>query len=184
MYILQKDKVFYILNIFFNKLQIFTERSRYKRSSPTKSGFWTFAQSIQAVHSCRPAANRRRNCGSGKGKEESWRLPVSSDLRLPVSNLHDSLQIPCSKWTKLAFNYHKQPACKHNEKHSIAWCSENINAWCFSFWVFLNFIICMISVFKFLFVSSNLKTYYYFLRMSRSQMTFFKKYEKQRLKKS
>lgn len=86
-------------------------------------------------------------------------------------------------WTGIQL--HKQSACKHNEKHSIAWCSESSNAWWFSFWFFLNFIIyTRLSFQVFVLVSSKLKKYYYFLGMSRSEMTFFKKYEEQRLKKS
>lgn len=104
-------------------------------------------------HSCSTAANSRRKSVSGKGI--SWNKGKAeggvSDIWFPVSNFHDSLHAPSSKWTKMAFNFHEQPACKHNEKHFISWCSENINAWCFPFWFFLSFIIYMISVFKFLF---------------------------------
>lgn len=139
------DKVSYILNFFFNKLQIFTEWSRRKRSSPTKSDFWTFVQcTVYKLHTHTiqlqieeeiVGVERAKVKTRGKLKVP-FHIPVSSDLQLPVSNLHDSLHMPCSKWIKLAFNFHKQSACKHNEKHSIAWCSENSNAWWFSFWLF------------------------------------------------
>lgn len=127
-----------------NKLHPFTYSSRGKRSSLAKSDFWTLMQY---------SANSRRKSVSGKGI--SWNKGKAeggvSDIWFPVSNLHDSLHAPSSKWTKMAFNFHEQPASKHNEKHFISWCSENINAWCFPFWFFLSFIIYMISVFKFLF---------------------------------
>lgn len=71
------DNVFYILNGFFNKLQIFTERSRCKRSyQKWLLNICTYkytVYSIQADHSCSTAAYRRRNCGSGKGKNQNKR---------------------------------------------------------------------------------------------------------------